>query len=52
VSIAAIAEKYAAQGSTKWSKDSDFFPDLKGKPKCNLFVADVVIEAGGSVPMR
>lgn len=51
VSIAAIAQKYAQMGSTKWSKDSDIWPG-RGEDKCNIFVADVVIEAGGSVPMR
>jgi hypothetical protein len=36
-------------GSTEWSKASSHFPG-PGTWKCNVFVADMVKEAGGRVP--
>ena len=47
--IARFADKYV--GSDKWAKNSTHGPGI-GKNKCNLFIADMVEEAGGSVPKR
>ena len=51
--IASTADKYI--GDTKWSYSSSHGPFIfngVNKNKCNIFVADVIVEAGGSVPQR
>ncbi|KAK6173665.1 hypothetical protein SNE40_017076 [Patella caerulea] len=47
--IANTARSYI--GETRWSESSNY-QGLRGQPKCNIFVADVVSQAGGSVPRR
>jgi len=45
--IASTADKYI--GDTKWSYSSSHGPGVNTN-KCNIFVADIMKEAGGSVP--